>query len=92
MTNGQAIVTERKNAPSGFMQHARYEHLVAGLLGGASATLVLHPLDLIKIRFQGEASCEWTCFCCFGLSYSYQMPLRFKINCMCFKYRIARTI
>ncbi|XP_039269907.2 solute carrier family 25 member 32-like [Styela clava] len=29
----------------------RYEHLVAGLSGGVTSTLVLHPLDLIKIRF-----------------------------------------
>lgn len=56
MTNGQAIsdraVSEPKNAPSSFTQHIRYEHLVAGMLGGVSATLTLHPLDLIKIRFQ----------------------------------------
>lgn len=30
----------------------RYEHLAAGVSGGVSSTLVLHPLDLIKIRFQ----------------------------------------
>ncbi|CAH3189614.1 unnamed protein product [Porites evermanni] len=30
----------------------RYEHLVAGVSGGVTSTLVLHPLDLIKIRFQ----------------------------------------
>lgn len=28
------------------------EHLVAGISGGVLSTLVLHPLDLIKIRFQ----------------------------------------
>jgi solute carrier family 25 folate transporter 32 len=28
-----------------------YEHLVAGILGGLTSTLVLHPLDLLKIRF-----------------------------------------
>lgn len=28
------------------------EHLVAGVSGGVLSTLVLHPLDLIKIRFQ----------------------------------------
>ena len=37
-----------------FLKHLRFEHLVAGTAGGVSATLVLHPLDLIKIRFQGE--------------------------------------
>lgn len=30
----------------------RYEHLLAGVSGGVTSTLVLHPLDLIKIRFQ----------------------------------------
>ncbi|XP_034937470.1 mitochondrial folate transporter/carrier [Chelonus insularis] len=29
----------------------KYEHLIAGLSGGVVSTLILHPLDLIKIRF-----------------------------------------
>ena len=32
----------------------RYEHLLAGVSGGVTSTLVLHPLDLIKIRLQGK--------------------------------------
>ncbi|KAG8570284.1 hypothetical protein GDO81_011192 [Engystomops pustulosus] len=31
--------------------HVQYENLVAGLSGGVISTLVLHPLDLVKIRF-----------------------------------------
>ncbi|XP_029920188.1 solute carrier family 25 member 32a [Myripristis murdjan] len=31
--------------------HIRYENLAAGLSGGVISTLVLHPLDLVKIRF-----------------------------------------
>uniref|UniRef100_T1JCV8 Solute carrier family 25 member 32 n=1 Tax=Strigamia maritima TaxID=126957 RepID=T1JCV8_STRMM len=31
--------------------HVHYEHLVAGVSGGVAATMILHPLDLIKIRF-----------------------------------------
>ena len=27
------------------------EHLVAGVSGGVAATVLLHPLDLLKIRF-----------------------------------------
>ena len=27
------------------------EHLGAGILGGLSSTIILHPLDLLKIRF-----------------------------------------
>lgn len=28
-----------------------HEHLVAGILGGLTSTLILHPLDLLKVRF-----------------------------------------
>lgn len=35
--------------------HVKYEHLVAGVSGGVASTLILHPLDLIKIRFAGES-------------------------------------
>lgn len=34
--------------------HVKYEHLVAGISGGVTSTLILHPLDLIKIRFAGR--------------------------------------
>lgn len=33
--------------------HVRIENLIAGLSGGVVSTLVLHPLDLVKIRFAG---------------------------------------
>lgn len=36
------------------MAHIKYEHLVAGISGGITSTLILHPLDLIKIRFAGK--------------------------------------
>lgn len=36
------------------LSHIKYEHLVAGISGGVTSTLILHPLDLIKIRFAGE--------------------------------------
>lgn len=35
----------------GWLAHVKYEHLVAGISGGVTSTLLLHPLDLIKIRF-----------------------------------------
>jgi len=35
----------------GWISSLRYEHLLAGLSGGAVSTLILHPLDLLKIRF-----------------------------------------
>lgn len=36
------------------ISHIKYEHLVAGISGGVTSTLILHPLDLIKIRFAGK--------------------------------------
>ncbi|KAJ8979235.1 hypothetical protein NQ317_009415 [Molorchus minor] len=33
------------------LSHFKYEHLLAGISGGAISTLILHPLDLMKIRF-----------------------------------------
>ncbi|KAK2703503.1 hypothetical protein QYM36_018083, partial [Artemia franciscana] len=33
------------------LKDVRYEHLIAGISGGVASTLILHPLDLIKIRF-----------------------------------------
>lgn len=36
------------------LNHIKYEHLVAGISGGVTSTLILHPLDLIKIRFAGK--------------------------------------
>lgn len=35
-------------------KHLKYEHLIAGITGGVASTLLLHPLDLIKIRFAGK--------------------------------------
>lgn len=37
------------------LSHIKYEHLVAGISGGVTSTLILHPLDLIKIRFAGKS-------------------------------------
>ena len=36
-----------------WLKNVKFEHLLAGTTGGVASTLVLHPLDLIKIRFQG---------------------------------------
>jgi len=42
---------DQKSVFSSLMASLQYEHLVAGVAGGVSSTLILHPLDLIKIRF-----------------------------------------
>ena len=55
MSERQAIA-ERPSTPQrqSITRFIRYEHLLAGVSGGVTSTLVLHPLDLIKIRFQGK--------------------------------------
>ena len=43
--------------------------------GGVTSTLVLHPLDLIKIRFQGEIlGITWLCVKCKCLSNRKRFP------------------
>lgn len=47
--------------------HVRVGNLVAGLSGGVVSTLVLHPLDLVKIRFAGTVTHLLDGFECFLL-------------------------
>lgn len=49
-----AMKTNGSSRKTTLFSHIRYEHLVAGFSGGVTSTLILHPLDLIKIRFAGE--------------------------------------
>lgn len=46
------------------LSHVKYEHLVAGISGGVASTLILHPLDLIKIRFAGNVIRLFHCIIC----------------------------
>ncbi|XP_007427666.1 mitochondrial folate transporter/carrier [Python bivittatus] len=50
---GSASSPSATSAPTAkpLFRHVRYENLLAGLSGGVVSTLVLHPLDLVKIRF-----------------------------------------
>lgn len=48
-----AAMKNSTNNKTTLFSHIRYEHLVAGFTGGVASTLILHPLDLIKIRFAG---------------------------------------
>ena len=45
-----------KTTHVGWLRHVHFEHLFAGVSGGVVSNLVLHPLDLVKIRFQGEST------------------------------------
>ncbi|XP_034729361.1 solute carrier family 25 member 32a [Etheostoma cragini] len=60
--NHGAVITETVSSKPGsavsiaghvqqVFSHVKIENLVAGLSGGVVSTLVLHPLDLVKIRF-----------------------------------------
>ena len=40
-----------RTEPKNLLSHVRMEHLLAGVTGGVASTLILHPLDLVKIRF-----------------------------------------
>ncbi|XP_070208526.1 solute carrier family 25 member 32-like isoform X1 [Littorina saxatilis] len=44
--------TANKTDTDSLLRHIRFEHLYAGISGGVVSTLILHPLDLVKIRFQ----------------------------------------
>ncbi|XP_050095693.1 mitochondrial folate transporter/carrier isoform X1 [Anopheles aquasalis] len=50
-TAGAAAAGAAGSGSFGWLAHVKYEHLMAGVSGGVTSTLLLHPLDLIKIRF-----------------------------------------
>lgn len=52
-TKMAAMKTNGSTRKTTLFSTIRYEHLVAGFSGGVTSTLILHPLDLIKIRFAG---------------------------------------
>lgn len=47
-------IKSTKNYIANAFSNIKYEHLVAGISGGVVSTLVLHPLDLVKIRLAGN--------------------------------------
>lgn len=49
-----ALKSNSTGRKTNMFSHIRYEHMVAGFSGGVTSTLILHPLDLIKIRFAGK--------------------------------------
>lgn len=43
-----------EGVPPSFLSGIKYEHLVAGMMGGVVSTLITHPFDLLKLRFAGR--------------------------------------
>jgi len=57
LDNSDAKIGGKSSSPSvpprqSLLSHFQWQHMVAGVSGGVISTLILHPLDLIKIRFQ----------------------------------------
>jgi len=54
--------TESKRLWMG-LSDIKFDHLLAGVVGGVASTATLHPFDLVKIRLQGESTvtceCDW---------------------------------
>lgn len=44
------ILNSEAGSKNNIYSQIKYEHLVAGISGGVTSTLILHPLDVIKIR------------------------------------------
>ncbi|CAI9719492.1 folate transporter carrier-like isoform X2 [Octopus vulgaris] len=51
-TGSSSTSSTSPSRPRPIVRWRDMEHLVAGISGGVLSTLVLHPLDLVKIRFQ----------------------------------------
>ncbi|GFR98403.1 mitochondrial folate transporter/carrier [Elysia marginata] len=44
---------QRTSGANSLINHIRLEHMAAGVTGGVVSSIALHPLDLLKVRFQG---------------------------------------
>jgi hypothetical protein len=51
--NGGTKTPKFISKPQTYFSYGPLDHAVAGLGGGFASTMILHPLDLIKTRFQG---------------------------------------
>lgn len=54
LTNTSSNIMKNHSNGNSILSHLKYQHLLAGISGGAISTLILHPLDLMKIRFAGK--------------------------------------
>lgn len=51
-SSSPSSLSQQENIRNLLVKNVRFEHLAAGVSGGVISTLVCHPLDLIKVRFQ----------------------------------------
>merc|ERR1711931_575326 len=51
-SSSPAVIVQKESIRNLLVKNVRFEHLAAGVSGGVVSTLVCHPLDLIKVRFQ----------------------------------------
>lgn len=49
--DGTSIADTTQSSPFSWVRHLKYEHMIAGVSGGVTSTVVLHPLDLLKVRY-----------------------------------------
>lgn len=51
----QTLISRPSSLPAfSWLAHVKMEHLLAGISGGVASTVVLHPLDLLKVRLAGK--------------------------------------
>lgn len=61
-----------------------WKHGVSGMCAGAASTLILHPLDLIKVRFQGKLICaKWMRLLCSSVYTTVDMGINSYVTSMC---------
>lgn len=53
-SNDKTTETITNNTFQSFLKHVQWQQFAAGVSGGVISTLLLHPFDLLKIRFQGK--------------------------------------
>ena len=51
-----AVSSLSKMLPIRRPSSAQFDRLLAGITGGVASTVILHPLDVVKTRFAGELS------------------------------------
>jgi hypothetical protein len=80
-------VTGRNSEPNNYMPGSEHAGLspaivesIAGLSAGTVATLVVHPLDIVKTRMQSKI---WMCLCCVSSSLCPLFIERWTLHLVC---------